>query len=281
MGIGPFELGVSGLIVGGVVAVLVAAAAVTILVLLMWAVALTVVTPAMGGAAAEARHSQQRAWLKQVRQSWRAAPPEDVDTEQVEPPPPHRREVRGVGVVGTQDAGAHTQLLAAQVAPTGSTHGRLDPMAIMRVTLKPDHQLVLPPHPHCNIAVYVLAGRGAVGSHGQRVRGGEVALHGRRAGIRVGAVPADECARPMELLVVPQWPDGPARLDEEPLVRPIGADVRHQLRVLQILAEDLPTPVEAFVPAQATAVEEVPERTADEAPVHAPAEPLPPAVPAA
>jgi mannose-6-phosphate isomerase-like protein (cupin superfamily) len=295
MGIGPFELGVSGLIVAGVLAVLVAAVVVTILVLLMWTIALTVVAPAMGGAAVEARHSQLRAWLKQVRESWRAAPPEEIVEDEREVPPPHRREVRGVGVVGARDAGAQTQMLAAHVAPLDAAGSRLDPMAIMRVTLKPDNQLVLPPHPHCNIAVYVLSGRGCVGAHRRPVRGGQVALHGRRTAIRVNAASAEQVGRPLELLVVPQWKGEQALLTDEPLVRPINAAVRHHLRVLQILTEDLPVPEEPFVPAQGAAAEQpttqqTPEPTPGQAPAQSPVEqppvgqpsqPLSPAVPAA
>lgn len=264
MDVEPFELGASGLVVGGVLAILVAAVVGTLLVLLMWTIALTVVAPAMGSAAAEARRSKKRAWLQEVRDSWLADPGE---LEEPSPPAGERPAVRGVGVVCTQDAGALTQLVAGQLTPTGTAVSGFASMAIVRATVKPDHQLELPAHPHCNLGVYVLAGRGTVGSQRQAVRAGQVALHGRRSPIRVAAL--SEHRRPLEILVVPQVPTEQPLVADEPAVMQMSADVRHQFRVLEALMEDLPTPQEVRIPVQ-PAAQVLPTRP-----------PLPTAVPAA
>ncbi|MHB1906472.1 MAG: pirin family protein [Acidimicrobiales bacterium] len=123
-------------------------------------------------------------------------------------------EAEDVALVASPDATALVRVVAGAIGPhrgPGSTH---TPMTMAHVTLTPGAQLDLPWDPEFNALVYVLAGRGAVGSQRRPVAAGQLASFGRGRWLR---------------LVADATGDGPdARLEVLVLGgRPIGEPVEH------------------------------------------------------
>jgi redox-sensitive bicupin YhaK (pirin superfamily) len=71
----------------------------------------------------------------------------------------------------------------------GSTH---TPITIAHATLQPGAELSLPWRPDFNALVYVLAGRGTVGTDRRPIRLGQLAVHGAGDALRVTADPTQD-----------------------------------------------------------------------------------------
>ncbi|NYF58302.1 pirin family protein [Micromonospora purpureochromogenes] len=93
----------------------------------------------------------------------------------------------GSALLTTPDGGALIRVIAGEVAGhrgPGSTH---TPITIAHVTLQPGAELSLPWRPNFNALVYVLGGRGTVGTDRRPVRTGQLAVHGPGDALRVTA----------------------------------------------------------------------------------------------
>jgi redox-sensitive bicupin YhaK (pirin superfamily) len=119
--------------------------------------------------------------------------------------PPKYQDLRGheSTLLTTHDGGALIRVIAGQVAGhsgPGSTH---TPINLAHVTLQPGAQLDLPWQPDYNALVYVLAGRGTVGSERRPIQIGQLAVHGAGDAIRVAADPQQDSNNPaMELFIM-------------------------------------------------------------------------------
>ena len=130
------------------------------------------------------------------------------------PPAYQSLEAEEVALVASPDAGALVRVVAGAVGPhrgPGSTH---TPMTLAHVTLRAGAQLDLPWEPGFNALVYVLAGRGYVGSERRPVSTGQLASFDRGGWLRLGA---------------DSLPDTPDHLFEVLVLggRPIGEPVEH------------------------------------------------------
>src|SRR4029450_3227831 len=102
---------------------------------------------------------------------------------------PKYQDIRGkeASLLTTPDGGSLIRVIAGEVAGhagPGSTH---TPINLAHVTLQPGAQLDLPWQPDYNALVYVLAGRGTVGTERRPLHIGQLAVFGPRRGGRVGA----------------------------------------------------------------------------------------------
>ncbi|WP_341720240.1 pirin family protein [Micromonospora sp. FIMYZ51] len=103
--------------------------------------------------------------------------------------PPKYQDIRGsqAALLTTPDGGALIRVIAGEIAGhrgPGSTH---TPITVAHVTVEPGAQVDLPWRPDFNALVYVLGGRGTVGSNGRGVRTGQLAVHGPGDALRLRA----------------------------------------------------------------------------------------------
>jgi redox-sensitive bicupin YhaK (pirin superfamily) len=118
---------------------------------------------------------------------------------------PKYQDIRGreSTLLTTHDGGALIRVIAGQVAGhagSGSTH---TPINLAHVTLQPGAQLGLPWQADYNALVYVLAGRGTVGTEMRPFQIGQLAVHGAGDAIRVDADLSQDSNIPaMELFIM-------------------------------------------------------------------------------
>ena len=118
---------------------------------------------------------------------------------------PAYQDLRGgdVGLLTNEDGGALVRIIAGDVAGhrgPGRTH---TPISLVHATVSPGARLVLPWRRDFNALVYVLAGQGSVGSAGQPVRKGQLAVLGAGDHVRVDAATSQPLAEPdLEVLVL-------------------------------------------------------------------------------
>jgi hypothetical protein len=118
---------------------------------------------------------------------------------------PKYQDIRGreSTLLTTRDGGALIRVIAGQIgghAGPGSTH---TPINLAHVTLQPGAQLDLPWQADYNALVYVLAGRGSVGTERRPLQIGQLAVHGAGDAIRVTADTGQDANIPaMELFIL-------------------------------------------------------------------------------
>jgi len=118
---------------------------------------------------------------------------------------PKYQDIRGraAAFLTTPDGGGLIRVIAGEVAGyagPGSTH---TPINLAHVTLQPGAQLDLPWQPDYNALVYVLAGRGTVGTDARPLHIGQLAAHGAGDAIRVVADRTQDSNIPaMELFIM-------------------------------------------------------------------------------
>jgi hypothetical protein len=118
---------------------------------------------------------------------------------------PKYQDIRGreSTLLTTHDGGALIRVIAGQVAGhdgPGSTH---TPINLAHVTLQPGAQLDLPWQADYNALVYVLAGRGTVGTERRPLQIGQLAAHGAGDAIRITAdLQQDSNIPAMELFIM-------------------------------------------------------------------------------
>ncbi|MFB9236831.1 pirin family protein [Plantactinospora siamensis] len=119
--------------------------------------------------------------------------------------PPRYQDIRGkeAALLTTADGGALLRVIAGEIAGhrgPGSTH---TPITISHVTVQPGAQVDLPWRPDFNALVYVLAGRGTVGTDRRPVHTGQLAVYGPGDVIRFAAEASQDANTPaLELYVM-------------------------------------------------------------------------------
>jgi redox-sensitive bicupin YhaK (pirin superfamily) len=108
-----------------------------------------------------------------------------------------------VALLASDDAGALVRVIAGEIAGhrgPGATH---TPMAMLHVTVSPGARVVLPWPADFNALVYVLGGRGAVGTERRPVATGELSVFGDGDALTVEASPTqDSRSAALELVVL-------------------------------------------------------------------------------
>jgi redox-sensitive bicupin YhaK (pirin superfamily) len=118
---------------------------------------------------------------------------------------PKYQDIRGrsAAFLTTPDGAGLIRVIAGSVAGhdgPGTTH---TPINLAHVTLQPGAQLDLPWQPDYNALVYVLAGRGTVGTEARPLHLGQLAAHGPGDAIRVTADRTQDSNTPaMELFIM-------------------------------------------------------------------------------
>jgi quercetin 2,3-dioxygenase len=118
---------------------------------------------------------------------------------------PRYQDIRGgqVKLVRSPDGGAVLRLIAGTLdgyEGPGVTH---TPITYVHATVAPGARLVVPWEPDYNALAYVLAGRGTVGSAGQPVRTGQLAVFGPGGHLTLAADPDQESHTPnLEVLLL-------------------------------------------------------------------------------
>jgi quercetin 2,3-dioxygenase len=119
--------------------------------------------------------------------------------------PPRYQDLRSreVALLTTADAGALVRVIAGDVAGhrgPGSTH---TPITLLHTTMSPTAKLVLPWRPDFNALVYVLAGRGTVGTQRYPVRTGQLTVFGAGDAIMITAAVGEQTRSPqLDVLIL-------------------------------------------------------------------------------
>ena len=102
---------------------------------------------------------------------------------------PRYQDIRGssVALLSSPDGGALVRLIAGDLAEHRGPGSTYTPITIVHATVQPGAQVDLPWRPDFNALVYVLSGRGTVGTDRAPVRMGQLAVLGAGDAIRVAA----------------------------------------------------------------------------------------------
>jgi redox-sensitive bicupin YhaK (pirin superfamily) len=125
--------------------------------------------------------------------------------------PPRYQDIRSgeVALVGSPDGGALVRVIAGEVGGYGGPGATHTPMAMVHATVSAGAQVVLPWPREFNALVYVLAGRGTVGSLGAAVGTGNLVVFGEGDNLVVAADPSQDSRTPaLEVLVLGGRPIG-------------------------------------------------------------------------
>ena len=110
---------------------------------------------------------------------------------------------REVGLVSSADGGALVRVIAGEVAGHAGPGSTYTPMALVHATVGPGARLLLPWRPDFNALVYVLAGRGSVGTERRPIQTGQLAVLGEGSTITVAADQVQESRSPsLDVLVL-------------------------------------------------------------------------------
>ncbi|MGW2621481.1 pirin family protein [Micromonospora taraxaci] len=103
--------------------------------------------------------------------------------------PPRYQDIRGgeSALLTTPDGGALIRVIAGEIAGHRGPGSTFTPITITHVTVQPGAQVDLPWQPEFNALVYVLGGRGTVGTDRRPVRTGQLAVHGPGDALRFSA----------------------------------------------------------------------------------------------
>ncbi|MFI6780387.1 pirin family protein [Micromonospora sp. NPDC050276] len=103
--------------------------------------------------------------------------------------PPRYQDIRGreSGLLTTPDGGALIRVIAGEIAGQRGPGSTFTPITVTHVTVQPGAQVDLPWRPDFNALVYVLGGRGTVGTGRRPVRTGQLAVHGPGDALRFSA----------------------------------------------------------------------------------------------
>jgi quercetin 2,3-dioxygenase len=119
--------------------------------------------------------------------------------------PPHYQDLRATeaALVSSPDGGALVRVIAGEVAGQRGPGSTFTPMAMVHATISPGAELELPWRPDFNALVYVLAGRGTVGSERRPIAHPQLAVFGSGDTIRVSADAEQESRHPnLEVLLL-------------------------------------------------------------------------------
>ncbi|MEU8184135.1 pirin family protein [Micromonospora sp. NPDC049047] len=112
--------------------------------------------------------------------------------------PPRYQDIRGrqSALLSTPDGGALIRVIAGEIAGHRGPGSTFTPITITHVTVQPGAQVDLPWQPDFNALVYVLGGRGTVGTERRPVRTGQLAVHGPGDALRFSAGPTQDSNTP-------------------------------------------------------------------------------------
>jgi redox-sensitive bicupin YhaK (pirin superfamily) len=103
-------------------------------------------------------------------------------------------------IAGDMDSGSEPMSAPERLSGPGQTH---TPIALAHATVEPGARLSLPWNPTYNALAYVLSGRGSVGSAGQPIEQGQLAVFGSGDRISVAAADNQDANRPaLEVLLL-------------------------------------------------------------------------------
>jgi quercetin 2,3-dioxygenase len=110
---------------------------------------------------------------------------------------------REVALVSSADGGALVRVIAGEVAGHAGPGSTYTPMTLVHATLSPGARLALPWRPDYNALLYVLAGRGTVGSERRPVETGQLAVFGSGDALAMDAAPVQESRSPnLDVLIL-------------------------------------------------------------------------------
>jgi quercetin 2,3-dioxygenase len=133
-------------------------------------------------------------------------------------------------LLASADGGALVRIIAGDVAGHSGPGSTFTPMTMVHATVSPGAEVVLPWPEDFNALVYVLAGRGTVGSERRPVHSAQLAVLGRGGAIRAYADPSQESRHPnLELLVLGGKPIGERVVHYGPFVMNTEAEIRQAL----------------------------------------------------
>ncbi len=101
-----------------------------------------------------------------------------------------------VTLASSPDGGTLIRIIAGDVAGQAGPGSTYSPMTMIHATLSPGAELSLPWRPDYNALVYVLAGRGTVGTDGRPIGPGQLAVFGDGNAITLGAAPIQDERNP-------------------------------------------------------------------------------------
>jgi redox-sensitive bicupin YhaK (pirin superfamily) len=114
-----------------------------------------------------------------------------------------------VTLLASCDGGALVRVIAGDVAGHGGPGATHTPITMVHATVAPSARLDLPWDPESNALVYVLGGRGTVGSDRVAFSGGQLAVMGAGDSIVAEASPTQDSVTPnLELLILGGRPIG-------------------------------------------------------------------------
>jgi quercetin 2,3-dioxygenase len=141
---------------------------------------------------------------------------------------PRYQDIRSgeVALLTSYDAGSLVRVIAGQVGPQagpGSTH---TPMALVHATIEPGARLELPWNNEFNALVYVLNGRGTIGTDARPIHSGQSAVLGAGDYVTLAADGSQESRSPkLDVIVVGGKPIGQALAWAGPFVMNTKAEV--------------------------------------------------------
>jgi len=113
------------------------------------------------------------------------------------------------GLVSSADGGALVRIVAGAIdghRGPGSTH---TPITMAHATIQPGAQLSLPWQADYNALMYVLSGKGTVGTELRPIHGGQLAVFGAGDRLTVAAAPSQDSNRPaLEVVLLGGRPIG-------------------------------------------------------------------------
>lgn len=108
-----------------------------------------------------------------------------------------------VSLVTSPDAGALVRIIAGEIGGHAGPGSTYTPITMSHTTIQPGHAVSLPWREDFNGLVYVLAGRGAVGTEGAAVRKGQLAVTGSGQRLTISADESQDSHEPtLEVLVL-------------------------------------------------------------------------------
>lgn len=147
---------------------------------------------------------------------------------------PRYQDLRGdrVRLLSSADGGALLRLIAGNLGEERGPGSTYTPMTMVHASISPGAEVVLPWSDDQNALVYVLAGRGKVGTEGRPVRTGQLTVLGTGDALTVAAEPgSQDGATSMEVLLLGSRPirepvawAGPFVMNTEAEVRQAFAD---------------------------------------------------------
>jgi redox-sensitive bicupin YhaK (pirin superfamily) len=108
--------------------------------------------------------------------------------------PPRYQDIRGreSALITTPDGGALIRVIAGDIAGHRGPGSTFTPITVTHVTVQPGAQVDLPWRPEFNALVYVLSGRGTVGTDRRPIRTGQLAVHGEGDALRFAAAASQD-----------------------------------------------------------------------------------------